>query len=76
MRNIAEQAIYEGENIAKQDGLSAEAKKEVEDAVAKLRAEKEKDDKEMIQSAITEASGVFAKHKSAGDTRRGRHSIS
>ena len=65
VRNIAEQAVYEGEKIAKQDGLSAEAKKEVEDAVAKLRAEKEKDDKEAIQQAITEASGVFSKHRQA-----------
>lgn len=65
VRNIAEQAVYEGEKIAKQDGLSAEAKKEVEDAVAKLRAEKEKDDKEAVQQAITEASGVFAKHRQA-----------
>ena len=65
VRNIAEQAVYEGEKIAKQDNLSADAKKEVEDAITKLRAEKEKDDKETIQQAITEASGVFAKHRQA-----------
>ena len=62
-RNIAEQAVYEGETIAKQEGLSSEAKKEVEDVLAKLRVEKEKNDKEAIQQAITEASGVFAKHR-------------
>ena len=66
IRNIAEQAVYEGEKIAKQDGLSADAKKEVEDALTKLRAEKEKDDKEAIQQAITDASNVFAKHRQAG----------
>ena len=81
VRNIAEQAVYEGEKIAKQDGVSAEAKKEVEDALAKLRDEKEKDDKEAIQQAITEASGVFAKHRqtsseeqtesAAGDEQQG-----
>ena len=65
-RNIAEQAVYEGEKIAKQDGLSAEAKKEVEDALAKLRTEKDKDDKDAVQAAITEASQVFAKHRNAG----------
>ena len=63
VRNIAEQAVYEGEKIAKQDNLSDEAKKEVEDALTKLHTEKEKDDKEAIQKAVTEASGVFAKHK-------------
>ena len=65
VRNIAEQAVYEGEKIAKQDGLSAEAKKEVEDALVNLRAEKEKGDKEAIQKAITDASSVFSKHRSA-----------
>ncbi|MCY4577117.1 MAG: molecular chaperone DnaK [Candidatus Kaiserbacteria bacterium] len=63
VRNIAEQAVYEGEKIAKQDNLSADAKKEVEDALTKLRTEKEKDDKEAIQQAVTEASGIFAKHR-------------
>ena len=71
VRNIAEQAVYEGEKIAKQGDLSAEAKKEVEDAVAKLRAEKEKDDKEAVQQAITEASGVFAKHRQASAAETG-----
>ena len=66
VRNIAEQAVYEGEKIAKQDNLSDEAKKEIEDALTKLRTEKEKDDKEAIQQAVTEASGVFAKHRQAG----------
>ena len=65
VRNIAEQAVYEGEKIAKQDNLSDEAKKEIEDALTKLRTEKEKDDKEAIQQAVTEASGVFAKHRQA-----------
>ena len=65
-RNIAEQAVYEGEAIAKQDDLSAEAKKEVEDALANLRTEKDKDDKEAVQKAVTDASQVFAKHRSAG----------
>ena len=66
VRNIAEQAVYEGEAIAKQDDLSAEAKKEVEDALANLRTEKDKDDKEAVQKAVTDASQVFAKHRSAG----------
>ena len=69
VRNIAEQAVYEGEAIAKQDGLSAEAKKEVEDALANLRTEKDKDDKEAVQKAVTDASQVFAKHRSAGTQR-------
>ena len=74
VRNIAEQAVYEGEKIAKQDGLSAEAKKEIEDAIAKLRADKEKDDKEVIQQAVTEASSVFAKHRQAPDATSGEQS--
>ena len=67
VRNIAEQAVYEGEKIAKQHGLSAEAKKEVEDVLVKLRAEKDKDDKDAIQKAVTEASEVFAKHRDASE---------
>ena len=66
VRNIAEQAIYEGESIATQDGLSADAKKEVEDAIVKIRAEKDKEDKDAIQRVVTEASAVFAKHRSSG----------
>ena len=67
VRNVAEQAVYEGEKIAGQDGLSAEAKKEVEDALAKLRVEKDKDDKDAIQKAVTEASEVFARHRDASE---------
>ena len=63
IRNIAEQAVYEGESIAKQDGLSDEAKKEIEETLMKLRAEKDKDDKDAIQRAVTEASGVFSKYR-------------
>ena len=63
IRNIAEQAIYEGETLLKKDELSEEAKKEVTASLAALRTEKDKDDKESIQKAITEASGVFSKHQ-------------
>ncbi len=71
VRNIAEQAIYEGESIAKQEGLTDEAKKEVEDAVAKLRKEKDTENIEAIQQVITEVSGVFAKHKQNSNAQNG-----
>ena len=65
VRNIAEQAIYEGEQIALQSTLSAEAKQEVEDAVKKIREVKEKDDAAAIQQAVTESASVFSKHRAA-----------
>ena len=68
VRNIAEQAIYEGEKISKQEGLSADAKREVEDALVRLREEKEKDDKEAIQKTITDTSAIFAKHRSVDNS--------
>ena len=71
VRNIAEQAIYEGEAIAKQDGLAAEARKEVEDAVAQLRTAKDSEDKEAIQKAVTDASAVLMKHKKAEEPKTG-----
>ena len=66
VRNILEQAIYEGEEIAKQEGLSEEAKKEVEQMVQTLREKKTSENKEELQQAITDASTVFAKHRSSG----------
>ena len=67
VRNIAEQAVYEGEVIAKQDGLSEEAKKEVEGALTALRTAKESEDKETIQKAVTDASGIFVKHRKSDE---------
>ena len=63
VRNIAEQAVYEGEAIARREGLSGEAKKEVEDALQKLRSGKETDDPGVLRQAVADASGVFAKHR-------------
>ncbi|MDE0243499.1 MAG: molecular chaperone DnaK [Candidatus Kaiserbacteria bacterium] len=63
VRNIAEQAVYEGEAIAKQDGLADDARKEVEDAIAKIKTAKESEDKEVVQKAVTDASSVFVKHR-------------
>lgn len=70
VRNIAEQGIYEGEAIAKQEGLSDEARKEVNDALAALRTAKDSEDKETIQKAITESSQVFVKHKKEGEKQQ------
>ena len=63
VRNIAEQAIYEGEGIAKQEGLSEEAKKEVEEAIKSIKDVKDKDDKDAIQQAVESSASVFSKHK-------------
>ena len=67
VRNIAEQAVYEGEMILKQEGLTDDAKKEVEEALKTLKEKKEGEDKEALQSAISTSSQVFSKHKKTGD---------
>ena len=63
VRNIAEQAIYEGEKIKSQEGLSDDVKKEIDEQITNLKNVKDKEDCEPIQSAITKASEIFAKHK-------------
>ena len=67
VRNIAEQAVYEGEMILKQEGLTDDAKKEVEEALKSLKEKSEGEDKEALQSAISSSSQVFSKHKKTGD---------
>ena len=63
IKNTAAQALYEGEAISKQEGMSDEAKKDVEGALASLREVEKKEDVAEIQKIIADAAEVFQKHK-------------